>query len=249
MKKISQFCGKNLFTNNNTIATLIKFPRFNFNTSLFPTQCQSIINNKMSFYTLKYANFAKGGSGKNDKKAKKEKEKENIHKEYQGMSTDELKAKYKTKFDNVLVNFKEALAEIRVQRSNPKILDGIVVIIKGKRNKLSELATIMLKSANVLVINPFDESHRDSIIKSIETSKLDVQVTTEAGGIVVTLGAIPDDMKTECTQKVKKLFESARDQMKELRQGYMGEVKKLEKILGQDEAKRLEKGMSENLEK
>ena len=107
----------------------------------------------------------------------------------------------------------------------------------------------MLRSSNVLVINPFDESHKDSIIKSIEGSKLDVQINTEGNSIVVTLGAIPNEMKNECLIKAKKLFEGCREEFKELRHSIVTEMKRLEKIMGQDEARRIEKGILEFVEK
>ena len=107
----------------------------------------------------------------------------------------------------------------------------------------------MLKAANVIVVNPFEESHKDSIIKSIESSKLDVQITTEGTGIAVTLGAIPDDLKNESLQKSKKLYDAAKEDIKSLRHALVSEMKKLEKVLGQDEAKRLEKGFLEFIEK
>ena len=107
----------------------------------------------------------------------------------------------------------------------------------------------MIKAANVLVVNPFDESHKDSIVKSIESSKLDVQITTEGSSVVVTLGAIPDDMKNESFTSAKKLNEAAKEDMKTLRHTLLTEIKKLEKIIGLDEAKRIEKGLLEILEK
>lgn len=115
--------------------------------------------------------------------------------------------------------------------------------------KLAELANIMLKAANVMVINPFEESHKDAIIKSIESSKLDVQVTTEGSGIAVTIGAITDDAKTENLQKLKKLNDSSKEELKTLRQQCVNEMKKLEKILGKDESRRVEKGILELIEK
>jgi len=115
--------------------------------------------------------------------------------------------------------------------------------------KLSEMATIMLKSANVLVVNPFDESHKDILIKSIENSKLDLQITTEGTGIIVTIGAITDDAKQESLMKSRKIQDSSKEELKDLRHSCMSEMKKLEKILGQDEAKRIEKAVLEIIEK
>jgi hypothetical protein len=85
-----------------------------------------LLMNRPSFYSLTVQHFSKKPE-KNDKKAKKEKEKDTINKEYQDVSVDELKSKYKTKSEGILVVFKEAINEIRVQRSNPRILDSVQV--------------------------------------------------------------------------------------------------------------------------
>jgi len=75
-------------------------------------------------------NFSKKSKDdKNDKKNKKEKEKENINKEYENISIEQLKSNYKNKVDACLVTMKEKFYEIRIQRSNPKILDNLQVKI------------------------------------------------------------------------------------------------------------------------
>lgn len=80
------------------------------------------------FMKFQIADFAKKPE-KNDKKVKTQKEKETINKEYQDVSVDELKSKYKSKSDGIVVTYKEVINEIRVQRSNPKILDSVQVHI------------------------------------------------------------------------------------------------------------------------
>jgi hypothetical protein len=119
MKIISNTLSKNVKNNLN----INKIPLFNFS-SVLPINNISHLN---SFYKYPIAFFAKKGGDKNDKKTKKEKEKETINKEYSNVSVEELKSKYKTKTDNILNKFKEELNEFRVQRSNPKILDGTQV--------------------------------------------------------------------------------------------------------------------------
>lgn len=119
-------------------SSIIKKNLPNFNTFLKNGR-MSLLRNSISFgyytnldkifYTTPLATFAKKGGDKNDKKSKKEKEKESINKEYSNVSIDELKSKYKSKADAITINLKEALNEIRVQRSNPRILDNILVSI------------------------------------------------------------------------------------------------------------------------
>jgi len=100
------------------------------------------ICNMNGFYNYPSATFAKKAGDKNDKKTKKEKEKETINKEYANVSIDELKSKYKTKTDNIIIKFKEELNEIRVQRSNPKILDGTQVYIISNYRSSSKIKEI-----------------------------------------------------------------------------------------------------------
>ena len=107
----------------------------------------------------------------------------------------------------------------------------------------------MIRGTNILVINPYDPDHRDSIIKAVETSKLDVQITTEDSNVVVTLGAIPQDMKNEYIQNAKKIFDHTKESLKSCRHSVISEIKKLEKILSKDEAKRIEKNILDNIDK
>jgi ribosome recycling factor len=107
----------------------------------------------------------------------------------------------------------------------------------------------MLKAANILAVSPFDDSHKDAIVKAIEGSKLDVQISSEGNNIVVTLGQIPDDLKNESMQQCKKLQNKSKDEMKELRHKCASEIKKLEKILGKEEAHRIDKDLMALFEK
>lgn len=117
-----------IITNTLSISSKNKFyinglPLFNLSSVLFKNK----ICNTNGLYNVPSATFAKKASDKNDKKTKKEKEKETINKEYSNVSVEELKSKYRLKTDNIINKFKEELNEIRVQRSNPKILDGTQV--------------------------------------------------------------------------------------------------------------------------
>jgi len=122
-------------------------------------------------------------------------------------------------------------------------------MVKSKKLKLGEIATVMIRGTNILVINPYDPEQRDPIIKAVDTSKLDVQVSTEDSNIVVVLGAIPQEMKSEYIQNAKKILEGAKEALKSTRHSLISEIKKLEKILSKDEARRIEKNILENIDK
>jgi hypothetical protein len=131
MKNLKNFISHAAKKTNHNIYTN-KVNLFNFtNVFLRNSSSDNFSKNpiKNIFYSYPIFSFAKKSNDKNDKKTKKEKEKETINKEYSGISVEELKSKYRTKTDNILTKFMEQLNEIRIQRSNPKILDSIQVKI------------------------------------------------------------------------------------------------------------------------
>jgi hypothetical protein len=93
---------------------------------VYKTTTQLPIYNNIS-YNFGAKNKPPSSGDKFDKKAKKEKEKATINKEYQDISPDELKSNYRNNSEKVITEVKEKLYEIRVSKTNPKILDNIQV--------------------------------------------------------------------------------------------------------------------------
>ena len=116
MKKIT-----NLIFNKTIMNKFLPNSKFNFH---------SVIDfnfaRKNTFNKIQCATFAK--NDKNSKNEKSQKEKDTINKEYAGITPEQLKSKYKQKSDTCITALTDALTGIRVQRSNPKILDNIQVI-------------------------------------------------------------------------------------------------------------------------
>ena len=114
-------------------------------------------------------------------------------------------------------------------------------MVKAKKLRLDDIAAVMNRGANILVVNPFDENHKESIIKGLESCKLDIQIKIDGNNIVVNLGDMPSDVKTECLNSLKKMSTKAIDQIKDIRHSIVNEMKKVEKILSKDDARKLEK--------
>jgi len=54
---------------------------------------------------------------------------------------------------------------------------------------------------------------------------------------------MPSELKNECLSLLKKLSTKSIDLLKDIRHNIINEIKKLEKIIGKDEAKKLEKNI------
>jgi len=134
-------------------------------------------------------------------------------------------------------------------RPGPKLIENLLVEIKRDKFALSAISTIMLKGANVLVVVPYEEKHTESIIKTLKTTKYDFEISTEGSNIIINVGEIPKDVKMDLNKRVTKIQNDSKDKLKHVRQEVITEFKKIEKIIGKDDAKRLEKNITDTIEK
>ena len=210
-------------------------------------------NNYKIFY-LCQQNFSKkkeiNSLSKKEQVKTKEKEiKSKINEEYQNISPDDLVTKYHEKVKEIINVGKEELAKMMTVRVSPKMFESMLVVTKNQKALLSEISSISMKGANIVNIQPFDAAHKEQIIKTLQTTKLDLQISSEGQNIVVIVGNIPKDLKLELTNKLKRMESGVKEEIKKIKQVVSSEFKKLEKILGKDEINRLEKRVYDNFDK
>lgn len=207
-------------------------------------------------YLLSNYNFSKKSSKENNespkkegKKQKEQAEKSKLNEKYKEISQEDLKKNYKEKASDIVLKYSEDLKKVMSIRVTPKLFENLDISLKNQKSKLSEIAAVTMKGANIINVAPFDMQHKDAILKAFQITKLDIQVQSEGNNIVIIVGSIPKDLKQELINKVKKIETSMKDDIKKLRNSAVSEIKGLDKIIGKDEAKKLEKSTTEIIEK
>jgi ribosome recycling factor len=211
----------------------------------------------LNLFSLSYYNFAKKTSQSqsenhkmvDDKREKSKKEKEELNQQYKDVSKEDLVSQYASKAKEYINKENDNLSKIMSLRVSTKLFEDVFVTLKHEKSKISEISTISMKGSNMINISPFDVEHKDIIIKALQTTKLDLQIKAEGNNILVIVGPIPKDLKLEITNKIKKIDTSFKDEIKKLKHGAIAEAKKLEKIIGKDESKRMEKSLVEVIDK
>ena len=147
--------------------------------------------------------------------------------------------KAKERFEQSHSALAREFASIRAGRANASLLDRIQVEYYGAPTPLNQLASITVPEARVLLISPFDKSVLKDIEHAIHASDLGINPAND--GSVIRLVIPP--LTEETAKEVKKVGESAKIAIRNIRRDAMDEAKKQEKAkeITEDELKVLEK--------
>lgn len=124
---------------------------------------------------------------------------------------------------------RKEMATIRTGRANASILDTLQVEYYGTMCPLSQMASISVPEASMLVLQPFDKSS----IKAIETAilKSDLGLNPGNDGNVIRLPIPPlnEERRRDLVKVVHRLAEEIKTAIRNVRRDANDQVKKLEK--------------------
>lgn len=134
-------------------------------------------------------------------------------------------------------------ASIRAGRANASLLDRIQVDYYGAPTPLNQLASITVPEARVLLISPFDKSSIKDIERALNASDLGITPANDGSVIRLVIPALTEETRKELAKEVKKVGETAKVSIRNIRRDVMDEAKKQEKAkeITEDELKALEK--------
>ena len=189
------------------------------------------------------AGFAK--KSEKDKKAdKKQQEKEEVHAQFEGKDVEAVKDDFDTQLEETVGALDETLKQIRSGRASPNIFDHIEVIAYGEKHPFSDMCQVIVKGTNNLLVRVFDDTAKDDVIKALQRAQdLDLNVTVEGKDLKIKLGTSKKEHIDAALKQVKSAFDDFKREIKEVRHAMQDSVKKLDKILPQDDCKLLQKDL------
>lgn len=90
-----------------------------------------------------------------------------------------------------------------------------------------------------MLINVYDESVRENVMKAVNNSGIDLACTLEGTNIQVRLHSTTSENKKDYMVKAKRVENQAKEKIKSIRQRTLAKTKKLEKLIGIDETRAL----------
>jgi len=152
---------------------------------------------------------------------------------------------FKQKAVMVISYFKEDLKSIRTGKSNPSLLENLLVETYGGQSKLKlmELATIVTEGPTALSVTPFDPSTLADIEKAILKSAFGISPVIQGTRIIAKIPPLSQEQRG----KFVKVINQKAEERKNILRNYRDDVRK--KIKQLSEAKEISEDIKFRLEK
>ena len=151
------------------------------------------------------------------------------------MSLENIDEKMDKVVERVEVNF----SEIRAGRANPAILNKVQVEYYGAMSPLSQIASISVPEARLIVIQPWDKSLLSQIVRAIEMSDIGINPMNDGQVIRLSFPELTEERRKDLVKDVRKLSEESKVAIRNIRRDEMDLVKTQLKNseISEDEAK------------
>ena len=140
---------------------------------------------------------------------------------------------------------REDLSTIRTGRANPGMFSRIVIDYYGTNTPITQLASINVPEARLVVIKPYETNQLRAIETAIRNSDLGVNPTNGGTLIRVAVPQLTEERRRELVKQAKHKGEEARVSVRNIRRKAMEELHRIRKDgeAGEDEVGRAEKDL------
>ena len=137
---------------------------------------------------------------------------------------------------------KDEYNTIRTGRASASLFDKVRVDYYGEKTPLSQVATVSIPEARMVVVQPWDKTLITEIEKAILKSELGLNPSNDGKVIRISIPPLTADRRKELVKQVKKMAEDSKVAVRNIRRDALDGVKKLKKdgLISEDDEKRFE---------
>ncbi len=167
--------------------------------------------------------------------------------------------KIRPELDKAIGFLEKELQKIRTERATPSLVENIEVDCFGKKFPLKQLATISVSQSREIVIQPWDKSYSEEIVKSLEkNTSIGAAPVVDKNVIRIRLPSLSEEFRkdlihfaSEKQEIVKKTIRRWRDEAwREIQDAEReGKISEDDKFKGKDELQELIDECHEKVEK
>ncbi|MGV0626584.1 ribosome recycling factor [Mycolicibacter minnesotensis] len=152
------------------------------------------------------------------------------------------------KMDKALSVARDDLSTIRTGRANPGMFARIVIDYYGSVTPITQLCSINVPEARMVVIKPYEASQLGAIENAIRNSDLGVNPTNDGSLIRVAVPQLTEERRRDLVKQAKAKGEDAKVSVRNIRRKAMEELHRIRKDgdAGEDEVGRAEKDLDKS---
>ena len=134
-----------------------------------------------------------------------------------------------SKMEKTVNYLKEEYNSIRTGRASASIFDKVRVDYYGTPTPLSQVGTISIPEARLVVVSPFDKSLISAIEKAIQTADLGLNPSNDGKVIRIAIPPLTADRRKELVKQAKNTAENYRTTIRNIRRDGNDALKKQQK--------------------
>jgi ribosome recycling factor len=128
-----------------------------------------------------------------------------------------------------IASLRDELNTIRTGRASASLFDKIRVDYYGDKSPLSQVATISIPEARLVVIQPWDKGLIGEIEKAIQKSELSLNPSNDGKVIRIAIPPLTEERRKELVKQAKSHAEQSRVAIRNIRRDGNDDLKKLQK--------------------
>lgn len=146
---------------------------------------------------------------------------------------------------------KDEFNTIRTGRASASLFDKIRVDYYGEKSPLSQVATVSIPEARLVVIQPWDKNLIGEIEKAIQKSELSLNPSNDGKVIRIAIPPLTEERRKELAKHAKAVAEQSRVAVRNIRRDGNDELKKVQKdgTITEDELKASEDSIQKETDK
>lgn len=132
----------------------------------------------------------------------------------------------KEKMDKSIDAFKNELSTVRTGRTNPTMLDRVMVNYYGEKTPLNQMASISVVEGRQLMIKPYDKSTLKDIEHGVYEADLGLAPQNDGEVIRINVPALTEETRRGYVKQAKKFAEDAKVALRNIRRSANDDVDK-----------------------
>ncbi|ROL60824.1 ribosome recycling factor [Bacteroidetes/Chlorobi group bacterium ChocPot_Mid] len=145
------------------------------------------------------------------------------------MDVDEILMKTEEAMEKSLDYTKKQLEKVRTGRASASLVDSVKVDYYGSLSPISQIASISVPDAKMIVIQPWDKSTLSIIEKAIQSADLGFNPQNDGNVIRIPVPPLTEERRREFVKVSKKIAEDGKIAVRNIRRDNMEALKKGEK--------------------
>ncbi len=164
---------------------------------------------------------------------------------------DEVLFDAEEKMEKAVTVARDDLASIRTGRANPGMFSRINIEYYGSMTPITQLSSINVPEARMVVIKPYESSQLRNIEDAIRNSDLGVNPTNDGNIIRVSIPQLTEERRRDLVKQAKAKGEDAKVSIRNIRRKAMEELARIKKDgeAGEDDVNRAEKELDKTTAK